>query len=160
MKKGEKMSDEEKIKHSIALMGHPTSDKVRKQCGDIWRGKHPLTEFKKGNPAPTKGRKFPERMGINAPNWKGGMKAKWQRGNRKRRNEKYLAEGSHTLGEWELLKKQYGYKCSSCGKLEPKIKLTEDHIIPLSKGGSDFIENIQPLCKSCNSKKMTKIIKY
>jgi len=70
------------------------------------------------------------------------------------------AEGSHTFGEWELLKKQYGYRCPACGKKEPEIKLTEDHIIPLSKGGSDYIENIQPLCRSCNSKKHTKIVKY
>lgn len=67
---------------------------------------------------------------------------------------------SHTYGEWELLKKQYNYTCPCCGLSEPEIKLTEDHIIPLSKGGSDLIENIQPLCGKCNFKKHTSIIKY
>jgi len=73
---------------------------------------------------------------------------------------KRKAEGSHDFGEWELLKKQYGYTCPACGKSEPEIKLTEDHIIPLDKGGSDYIENIQPLCVSCNTRKHTKIIKF
>jgi 5-methylcytosine-specific restriction endonuclease McrA len=68
------------------------------------------------------------------------------------------AEGNHTFGEWELLKKQYGYKCPMCGMKEPEIKLTEDHIIPLSKGGSNWIENIQPLCLKCNMKKHNKLI--
>jgi 5-methylcytosine-specific restriction endonuclease McrA len=74
------------------------------------------------------------------------------------------AEGSHTLGEWELLKDQYGHRCPCCGKSEPFNQyhklLTEDHIIPLIKGGSDYIENIQPLCSKCNNIKYTKIIKY
>jgi len=60
------------------------------------------------------------------------------------------ATGSHTIEEWEALKDSYGNLCASCGK---KIKLTKDHIIPLSKGGTDYIENIQPLCRNCNSRK-------
>ena len=76
------------------------------------------------------------------------------------RARKRKAEGSYAFGEWELLKKQYGYRCPSCGRPESEIKLTPDHIIPLSKGGSNYIENIQPLCRSCNCKKHTNMKKY
>jgi hypothetical protein len=78
----------------------------------------------------------------------------------RRRARKMLALGSHTFGEWELLKKQYGFRCLACGRAEPEIVITEDHIIPLSKGGTDFIENIQPLCRSCNSRKNARVINY
>lgn len=60
------------------------------------------------------------------------------------------AKGSHTLEEWQGLKGTYDNKCVHCGE---KKKLTKDHIIPLSKGGTDYITNIQPLCRNCNSKK-------
>jgi len=126
--------------------------------------------------------KFKKRKGKKSTNWKGGIckdrkkydKNRWKNlsgedkkkeswiSNRRNRVLKRIKDilGSHTYGEWELLKIQYGNTCPSCHKSEPEIKLTEDHIIPLSKGGSDLIENIQPLCQSCNSKKQTKIIKY
>ena len=65
--------------------------------------------------------------------------------------------GKVTAREWEEKLKEFNHSCAYCGAKE---KIEQDHIIPLSKGGSDNIENIQPLCKSCNSKKHTKTIKY
>jgi len=93
---------------------------------------------------------------------------RWRRNNPEKRRfqsslraaRKRNAEGKFTFGEWELLKKQYSHTCPMCGRKEPKIKLTIDHIIPISKGGSNWIENIQPLCGSCNNRKYTKIIYY
>lgn len=93
--------------------------------------------------------------GKNSRNWKGGLNPSWLRKKIIKQNG-----GSHTFGEWESLKAQYNWTCPSCGKVEPNIRLTEDHITPLSKGGSNNIENIQPLCRSCNAKKHTKIIKF
>lgn len=78
----------------------------------------------------------------------------------RRRALKLAAEGSHTEEEWQELKAFYNYTCLCCGKQEPEIKLTRDHVIPLTQGGSDSIDNIQPLCARCNSKKTTKHIDY
>jgi 5-methylcytosine-specific restriction endonuclease McrA len=77
-----------------------------------------------------------------------------------RRARKLEAEGSHTDEEWQELKAFYNFKCLRCGKQEPRIKLTRDHVIPLTRGGSDSIDNVQPLCARCNSKKNNKHIDY
>lgn len=72
----------------------------------------------------------------------------------KRRALKLNCEGSHTVEEWGARKAQYHFRCAYCHR---KAKLTEDHIVPLSKGGSNDIENIVPACKHCNSSKGIKI---
>lgn len=33
------------------------------------------------------------------------------------------------------------------------ILMTKDHIIPKSKGGGDFLDNLQTLCTNCNNEK-------
>jgi len=45
-------------------------------------------------------------------------------------------------------------KCVKCGSKE---NLEFDHIIPLSKGGSNTARNIQLLCEKCNREKSDKI---
>ena len=53
---------------------------------------------------------------------------------------------------------KFGNRCLGCGAIN--VDLTVDHVIPLSKGGADIAENIQPLCLSCNSSKKDKTIDY
>jgi hypothetical protein len=48
-----------------------------------------------------------------------------------------------------------GGKCVHCGKKE---KLEFDHIIPISKGGSNTYRNLQLLCEICNREKSDKIV--
>ncbi|BAY83208.1 HNH endonuclease [Calothrix parasitica NIES-267] len=49
------------------------------------------------------------------------------------------------------------YQCQNCGKRYEETSLTIDHIIPLSRGGSNDISNLQTLCFSCNCKKSDNI---
>lgn len=64
--------------------------------------------------------------------------------------------GSHTDEEWHNKKVEYKHKCVYCN-IESK-RLTKDHIIPIFYGGSNTIDNIVPACRSCNSKKHTRLL--
>lgn len=55
----------------------------------------------------------------------------------------------------ELLFMIFGNICCKC---KSKTNITIDHIKPVSKGGSNFIYNLQLLCRSCNSSKGNRII--
>jgi 5-methylcytosine-specific restriction endonuclease McrA len=60
------------------------------------------------------------------------------------------AEGVHTNDEWLQTVEAFGGCCAYCGEQK---KLTRDHNIPLSRGGSNYIWNIVPACGRCNSRK-------
>ena len=76
----------------------------------------------------------------------------------RRRARETTAGGSFSAAEWKACQEHYGNKCLCCGRVD--MKLTADHVVPVSKGGTSNIENIQPLCASCNSRKGAKTIDY
>ena len=65
--------------------------------------------------------------------------------------------GSYTTEEWRELCKRYGNICLRCFA---KTRLTVDHIVPVSQGGTSDIENLQPLCRYCNTVKGDKTLNY
>ena len=57
---------------------------------------------------------------------------------------------------FKTLLHKYNFQCVKCGMSDIK-KLTIDHVYPVSKGGTDDYNNLQILCKSCNSRKGAKL---
>lgn len=79
-----------------------------------------------------------------------------------RRRAMKLGLTSHYTGAelFELVRK-YGSACMRCGTTERGFMAhVPDHIIPLSLGGSNTIDNIQILCFGCNGKKRNYTIDY
>lgn len=73
----------------------------------------------------------------------------------RRRAMKHHSRGTHTRAEvLALLEKQCG-KCPYCAA-SIRGKYHIDHVLPLSRGGTNAIENIQLLCPPCNHRKYTK----
>lgn len=75
----------------------------------------------------------------------------------RRRTRVAKGGGSFSAGEWVSLCNFYGNRCLCCRK---KKRLEADHVVPVSKGGSSNINNVQPLCRSCNARKGTKTTDY
>ena len=73
---------------------------------------------------------------------------------------KKKAEGFFTVADWESIKRHQGYQCLCCRRVEPVIRLTIDHVIPMNDGGPNWPSNLQGLCQSCNSRKHTKHTDY
>ena len=103
--------------------------------------------------------KFPERAKESSRNsydpaynkeWRKKNPDKVQASRHRRRAKLKGSGGSFTEQEWKDLCEKYDNTCLRCGK---KTKMTVDHVVPISKSGTNFIGNIQPLCLSCNSVK-------
>ena len=63
----------------------------------------------------------------------------------------------HTLTakRWREICEEYNYRCAYCME---QVELTQDHIVPITKGGAYTEDNIVPACGPCNSSKGNKTL--
>lgn len=90
--------------------------------------------------------------------WRANNKEKTRHYEQNRRARRKGNGGEIAPAQWESIMDFYGHKCLCCGK--ENIKLTMDHVVPIALGGSHTVDNIQPLCGPCNSRKRDKYIDY
>jgi len=79
--------------------------------------------------------------------------SKWGNNTNQAKRSERLTEArkkaTHTKDEWEEMRLFFG-ECVKCGNKEDLVK---DHITPIYQGGSDGLDNLQPLCRKCNASK-------
>lgn len=105
-------------------------------------------------------RRNKERMKAQARFYRQNNKDKVNARTHRRKARLRGSKGSFTAMEWQALCQKYSYRCLCCGKREPDIKLTIDHVLPIVQGGTNTIDNLQPLCSTCNSSKGDRHIDY
>lgn len=80
----------------------------------------------------------------------------WERGLKLYKKPGYRPPGRRHIPDTLRLRvyDRDGWVCLHCGTSE---HLSLDHIHPYSRGGEDVLENLQTLCRSCNSRKGARI---
>lgn len=93
----------------------------------------------------------PERYAFLRKQWATNNRERVKSYSEKRRALKRGVESDLTPAQWLAILEAYKHRCAYCGKHFDR--LTQDHVIPLSKGGKHTASNIVPACQPCNSKK-------
>ena len=131
-----------------------THSEQRKVLIAAWRKAHPEAL-----------RKYVAKYKAAHPEKVAARVAKWHSDNRDRVNQIELNRklrmrgngGSHTLAQWRECLAASNYRCAYCRVPLTMKTATRDHVLPISKGGSNDISNITPSCQSCNSRKSNKV---
>lgn len=76
---------------------------------------------------------------------------------RRRRVRKLDAAGSHTAEEVAQMLRDQGGVCAYC-EVDLSGRIEVEHMVPLSRGGSDGWENLAIVCHPCNARKHTRTL--
>lgn len=83
--------------------------------------------------------------------WAASNREKVRTAVKRRRGRRLGADGWHSSEEWARRVAEFNCHCAYC--LSPMDRPTQDHMRPLSRGGTNDIDNLIPACVSCNSRK-------
>ncbi len=89
-------------------------------------------------------------------NWRKNNPAMVRVHDANKRAKRKKAEGKHTLKDVLRIVERQNWKCANCAA-SVKNGYHVDHVMPLSRGGSNWPSNLQILCPPCNSRKNAKL---
>jgi 5-methylcytosine-specific restriction endonuclease McrA len=130
--------------------------KERKSAyGRVYRERHPEAFAESTRRAR---RANPDLYREKRKRWAANNPIKWAEARvamtrRRRALKRGAAISDLTAEEWRAIKAQYLGRCAYCGEI-PRV-MTQDHVIPLSKGGNHTRSNVVPACHPCNVRKFT-----
>lgn len=96
----------------------------------------------------------PERAKARSNRWKRENPERVRIHGNRRRARKVNAEGCASAEQIAARVEYYGGLCYLCGRPYEAI----DHVVPLSRGGSNWPANQRPICALCNARKGAKML--
>lgn len=64
-----------------------------------------------------------------------------------------------TAKQWSEILTAHGFCCAYCGRpFSDGLQATQDHVMPVSRGGFHTADNVVPACQPCNSSKGARMI--
>lgn len=73
-----------------------------------------------------------------------------------KRAKRKAAQETHTGADIQAILDGQQYKCVSCKVCLREFGYHVDHVVPIARGGTNWPDNLQALCPTCNMEKHTK----
>jgi len=112
------------------------------------KNKNALAEYKKRYRD-----QFPEKHATDAVRYRERHPQKIRALSRSYKAKKVSAIGTHAADDIERIRQDQANQCNACACDLSETGFHVDHIVALSKGGSNWPENLQLLCPTCNLSK-------